>query len=74
MATNGVMVEQDWLGRARREAAAIVANAMPGYRREDYDVVVSLVAIGWLQGTIFASHESLERSEQAFARLRADLA
>jgi len=66
----------DWQARARREAAVIVTNAVPLVHASapaQYDRLVSLVAIGWLQGVNYGSHETLAAAEEAFDRARAEL-
>ena len=63
----------DWKARAEREAAAIIAEAMPNTSLENYPTLVSLVAIGWLQGAVFGNHETLERLDDAFSELQAAL-
>jgi hypothetical protein len=66
------MTETDWAAQARREASAILAQALPT-TSDDYALMVGLVAIGWLQGVNYGSHETLTIAEDAFRRLRADL-
>lgn len=66
------MTDTDWSARARREAAAIIAEA-DLHRRTDYAELVSLVAIGWLQGVNYGTHDTLALAEDAFARLAEDL-
>jgi hypothetical protein len=61
----------DWSARAGREAAAIVAEALPNVSLSNYQTLVGLVAIGWLQGFNYGTHETLAQSEGAFERLRA---
>jgi len=63
----------DWQARARREAAAIIAEAHPNTSVQEYPALVSLVAIGWLQGVNYGSHETLAAAEEAFDRARAEL-
>jgi hypothetical protein len=64
----------DWQARARREATAIITEALPGVSAlSDYSTLVGLVAIGWLQGVNYGSHVTLSHAEAAFDRLRADL-
>ena len=63
----------DWQARARREAAAIIAGALPDVTGRTYEAFVSLVAIGWLQGVNYGSHETLAAAEEAFDRARAEL-
>lgn len=65
----------DWKARAEREAAAILhakhANDCgPGSGAYTYPALVNLLAIAWLQGTIYGSHETLAQAEQGFERLR----
>jgi hypothetical protein len=64
---------QDWQGRARREAVAIL-EANDVHRAVSWDVAVSLMAVAWLQGVNLGAHDTLRLSEAAFERLRADLA
>lgn len=61
----------DWKARAEREAAAIIAEAYP--QTGNYDLLVKLVAIGWLQGANYADHVTLDRMDAAFHELRASL-
>jgi hypothetical protein len=68
------MTATDWAARARREASAILAQALPTSSTEDYALMVGLVAVGWLQGVNYGSHETLTIAEDAFRRLQADLA
>jgi len=64
----------DWQGRARREAVAILAEALPqATHLDDYQTMIGLVAIGWLQGVSYGTHDTMALAEQAFARLQADL-
>jgi hypothetical protein len=64
---------EGWKARARREAAAIIAEAMPNTSVEDYARTVELVAIGWLQGANFGAHDTLGRFDAAFDGMRAAL-
>jgi len=64
---------EGWGGRARREAAAIIAEAYPNVSLPNYDTLVSLVAVGWLQGCNYGSHATLAASEEAFARIVEEL-
>ena len=63
----------DWQARARREAAAIIAGALPDVTGRTYEAFVSLVAIGWLQGVNVGSHETLAAVEVGFEEMRAAL-
>lgn len=63
----------DWQARAEREAAAIIARAVPNSSLENYQTLLSLVAIGWLQGVNVGTHETLHDAEDAFDALRAAL-
>jgi hypothetical protein len=69
--------EQDWKARAEREAAAILTES--DYARDmnvrpaTYPTLVTLVAIGWLQGANYADHRTLSAIEDAFDELRASL-
>jgi hypothetical protein len=67
--------ENDWKGRAEREAAAILAETDfgPGSGASTYPTIVTLVAIGWLQGANYADHHRLAAVEDAFDELRAAL-
>lgn len=65
-------MDDDWKARAEREASVIVAEAAPN-PPWTYERIVSLVAIGWLQGNICGTHETLASAEQAFDRMRAAL-
>lgn len=60
----------DWKARAEREAAAIIAEALPNASFENYARMVDLVAIGWLQGCIYGTHATLSDYENAYAGLR----
>jgi len=60
---------QDWQGRARREAVAIL-EANGRLRTLSWDDAVSLMAIAWLQGVNLGAHDTLRLSEAAFERLR----
>jgi len=67
-------MESDWKARAEREAAVIVEEARAASLVPlNYGQIVSLVAIGWLQGNIAGTHETLASAEQAFNRLKAAL-
>lgn len=70
----GVRVN-DWKARAEREAAALIAGATgaPKVGGYDYSRVVDLVALGWLQGAIFASHMDLQALEMGVDDLKAAL-
>ena len=63
----------DWKTRAEREAAAIIAEACPNETFTHYDRLLSLVAIGWLQGSIFGNHEMLSSMSDTFEELRGEL-
>ena len=63
----------DWKARAEREAAAIIAEALPNQRLDGYPTLLALVAIGWLQGCSVGSHESLGRLEDVFEQMRSAL-
>lgn len=63
----------DWKARAEREAAAIIAEALPNGILNEYPTIVSLVAIGWIQGASFGAHMALEQVDDAFDELRASL-
>ena len=65
----------DWKSRAEREAAAILNGANP-YERPGYITysrVVDLVALGWLHGAIFASHQDLSALEEGADDVKAAL-
>jgi hypothetical protein len=66
----------DWSARARREAAAILSEAVSahGATAGEYRILINLVALGWLQGVNYGAHEALGLAEDAFSRLKADLA
>jgi hypothetical protein len=66
-------VTDDWKHRAEREAAAIIAQALPNVAIQDYGRMVDLVAIGWLQGVSYGTHATMEDAERAFDRLKHDL-
>lgn len=73
----------DWKARAEREAAAIIAEGVPSRPLADrlnnvplavtYQDLVSLVALGWLQGANYGDHARLTLIEDAFDELRASL-
>lgn len=65
----------DWQARAEREAAAILAETLGTQTTAglSYTNLVGLVAIGWLQGANYGTHETLHEAEAAFDRLRAAL-
>lgn len=63
----------DWGSRARREAAAILAEVDAVGPTVSYDTLIGLMAVAWLQGVNLGSHETLEVVETSFARLAADL-
>lgn len=64
----------DWKARAEREAAAILDETMrPGSMPLSRDTLVSLLAVAWMQGTIYGSHETLAEAERGYTRLRAAL-
>jgi hypothetical protein len=64
---------EGWKARATREAAAIIAEAMPSTSLQAYSELVTLVAVGWLQGANYGAHDSLNDAELAFESLRASL-
>jgi hypothetical protein len=64
----------DWKARAEREAAAIIAEALPNTDLGNiYPMLVSVAAIAWLQGADFGSHVTLGHLEDTFDELRAAL-
>jgi hypothetical protein len=63
----------DWQARARREAAAIIAEALPNTVTRDYETLVTLIGIGWLQGVNVGSHATLGLVEESFEEMRAAL-
>ena len=67
------MTADEWRSRASREAAAIIAGAYPNTSVENYPAMIDLVAIGWLQGVSYGTHETMRDAEAAFDRLREDL-
>jgi hypothetical protein len=64
--------DEDLAGRARREAAAIYDGdgSYPPHSRAD---LIRMLAIAWLQGSIYGSHATLANAEVAFENLRAAL-
>ena len=65
--------DSDWQGRARREAAAILAETGVTFGRVgivSQDELVGIIAIAWLQGVSLGSHETLAQAELAFERVR----
>jgi hypothetical protein len=72
-ADDRLAAETDWKARAEREAAAIIAEAMPNTAMQGYETTVALIAIGWLQGASFGCHSALGHVDAAFARLRESL-
>src|SRR5690348_6154261 len=67
------LTSDEWAGRARREAAAILAEAMPNTSIEGYERTLLLVSAGWLQGFNLGAHETLAEAENAYQRVREDL-
>ena len=63
----------DWKARAEREAAAIIAGMDAVTLPLTRDEIVSVLAVAWLQGVNYGSHETLADVEQGFERLRASL-
>ena len=65
----------DWQARARREAAAILDATVlrASSAHEQYGHIVNLLAVAWLQGVNYGSHETLAAAEEAFDRARAEL-
>lgn len=64
------MDSDDWQRRARREAEAIIHEAMPSVPD---DLIVSVVACAWLQGVNFGAHDTLRMVEEGFEQMRAGL-
>jgi hypothetical protein len=66
---------EGWRARAIREAAAMVdGSELTGYRGIiTRDLLVSLLAVAWLQGVNYGSHDTLAHAEAAFDRLRESL-
>ena len=62
------MSTTDWKARAEREAAAILAESAPF--GDDYQRVLSLVALAWVNGRITGIHAALYGSEAAAESLR----
>lgn len=60
---------EDWAARARREAAAIITGAGPN-PPFSYERVVELVALGYMHGTVDATHERLYGAEKGAQSLR----
>ena len=67
------MTSADWKARAEREAAAILDGVGYGMPPLDYDQMVAVVAVAFLQGVNLGAHETLAEAEQAFDRLKATL-
>lgn len=67
------MSEVDWRARARREAAAILSEVGHCGPDVSYDTLVGLLAMAWLQGVNFGSHETLATVEQTFLTWKAAL-
>jgi hypothetical protein len=63
--------ESDWRGRARREAAAMLAGME--VVTLGHDRLISMLAVAWLQGVNYGSHDTLAHAEAAFDRLRESL-
>ena len=64
----------DWKARAEREAAAILDEVEASHRAFwTRDLLVSVIAVGWLQGYDVGAHQTLSDTEAAFERLRASL-
>ena len=66
------MTADEWRHRAEREAAAILAESVAVFSG-DYQLIVTLMAMAWMQGTIYGSHETLALAEQAVDSLRVEL-
>ena len=62
----------DWKARAEREAAAILAETDAG-PHESYERLVALLAVAWLQGVNYGSHDTLAQVEASFTRMAAEL-
>jgi len=65
------MESSDWEARSRREAAAIIQET--GAYGLDYKLLMDFMAIAWLQGANYGSHNTLHKAEAAFQRLQEDL-
>ena len=68
----------DWKARAEREAAAIlggrgIVSPSDYLYEQQYPRLVELVAMGWLQGAIFATHLDLQALEMGADDLKAAL-
>lgn len=63
----------DWKSRAEREAAAVLNGCEVFGYDPRWDELVSLVAMGWLQGAIFATHLDLQALEMGADDLKAAL-
>ena len=65
----------DLLARARREGVAVLdgSGALNPPTATSRDVIVALLAVAWLQGVNYGSHETLAAAEEAFDRARAEL-
>jgi hypothetical protein len=63
----------DWEARANREAAAIIMGANRGTGGANFEVLREFVALGWLQGAIYATHLDLSSIERGTERLKEDL-
>jgi hypothetical protein len=61
---------EDYIGRARREAAAILDNRTIDATRNG---IIDLMAMAWIQGRIGGIHTALGTEERAFQRLQEDL-
>lgn len=65
--------ESDWLGRARREASVILAEALPLYPAPGAigrSAVLDLMAMAWLQGVNLGAHDTLGSVEKAFTGMK----
>lgn len=63
-----------WSSRARREAAAILDELGASYVLAfNRDTLIGVLAVAWLQGVNYGSHDTLAHAEAAFDRLRESL-
>ena len=63
----------DWQRRARREAAAILDESGIYSFTISHELLVSVVAVAWLQGVNLGAHTTLSAVEESFEQMRAGL-
>ena len=66
-------MSRTYCSRPASNARSLYDEAMPNARLSNYNTMVTLVALGWLQGANYGDHERLSLVEDAFDELRAAL-